>query len=258
MLFDLQSGRRRTLVRIVYSLLAASFLIGFVIFGVGSNGVGGIGDLFGGGSDSGNAAEAAYQAQIDDAEKQLKQDPKDQQALVNLARYRYLSGTRVADTDSSGTQVIPTDDTLTQWNLALDAWEKYLKTDPKEPDVQVAPQMVQAYRSVGDAEGAAKTQQLIVEEQPNAFNYAQLAYFLYAEGKLDEGKAAADTALSKSKGSEKKQLAKALDKIEQQATALAKAQKQQGQQQGGSASSQLQDPFGGLDTGGGAVAPAAP
>jgi hypothetical protein len=257
MLFDLQSGRRRTMVRIVYSLLAASFLIGFVIFGVGSNGVGGIGDLFGGGSDSGNAAAAAYQSQIDDAEKKLKQDPKDEQALIDLARYRYLSGARVAEQDSTTGQINPTDDTLTQWNLALDAWEKYLKTDPKELNLQVAPQMVQAYRSVGDAEGAAKTQAGIAKEQPNAFNYAQLSYFLYAEGKLDEGKAAADTAISKAKGKEKQQLQQALDKIDKQATALVKAQKQQGEQQSATGGSQLQDPFGGLDTGG-AVAPATP
>src|SRR5215212_740380 len=130
MLFDLQSGRRRTVVRVVYSMLAVSFLIGFVIFGVGSSGVGGIGDLLGGGSSGDNAAESAQQASIDAAEKDLKKDPKDPGALTSLASAYYLSGVGASDRDSSG-QLVPSDDSLNEWNKALDAWEKYLKTDPK-------------------------------------------------------------------------------------------------------------------------------
>lgn len=254
MLFDLQSGKRRRMVQVVYTLLAVSFLIGFVIFGVGSGGAGGIGDLFGGGGDSGNAAASAYQTQIDQAEKKLKQDPKNEQALLSLARYRYLSGVRVADTDSSGTQLIPSDDTKTQWNLALDAWERYVKTSPKELDKQVTQQMVEAYRTVGDAEGAAKTQQLVVDQQPSSIGYAQLSYFLYSAGKLDEGKAAADKAIQMASGKEKKKLQTALDKIDKQATALEKASKAQSATGG----NQLQDPFGGLNPGAGAAPPATP
>jgi tetratricopeptide (TPR) repeat protein len=254
MLFDLQSGKRRRLVQVVYSLLAASFLIGFVIFGVGSGGVGGIGDLFGGGSDSGNAAASAFQSQIDAAEAKLKKDPKDQAALLNVARYRFLSGAHAEAQTSPTAAPTPTDDTLTEWNLALDAWEKYLKTDPKEPDKQLTQQMVAAYQAVGDAEGAAKTQQVVVKQQPSALGYAQLSYFLYSSGKLDDGKAAADKAVQMSSGKEKQKLQKALAKIDQQATALQKASKQQSATGGNS----LQDPFGGLNGGAGAVPPAVP
>src|SRR3954453_8334189 len=117
MLFDLQSGRRRTVVRVVYSMLAASFLIGFVIFGVGSSGVGGIGDIIGGGS-SDKAADSAQQAAIDSAEKKMKKDPQDQEALVSLIRAYYLAGASSADLDANG-QPVPSDDTLTEWNKAL-------------------------------------------------------------------------------------------------------------------------------------------
>jgi tetratricopeptide (TPR) repeat protein len=254
MLFDLQSGKRRRVVQVVYTLLAASFLIGFVIFGIGSgSGLGGIGDLFGGGSSSSSGA-SIYQSQIDQAEKQLKQDPKDQKALVNLARYRYLAGVREATTDSTGTQLTPSDDTLTQWNLALDSWEKYLKTDPRKPDPQLTQQMVEAYRSVGDAAGAAKTQQIVVDEQPSSLAYAQLSFFLYAAGKLDDAKAAQERAVSMAKGKQKAQLSKALDKIASQAKSLQKAS----QQSSSGSGNQLSDPFGGLGAGGTAVPPASP
>ena len=62
MLFDLRSGKRRRVVQVVYSLLAASFLIGFVIFGVGTGGLGSIADIFNG--SSGESASSAYDRQI--------------------------------------------------------------------------------------------------------------------------------------------------------------------------------------------------
>jgi hypothetical protein len=251
MLFDLQSGRRRNVVRVVYSMLAASFLIGFVIFGVGSSGVGGIGDLLGGGSSGDNAAESAQQAQIDAAEKKLKKDPQDEEGLVSLATAYYLSGVGASDRDSNG-QLVPSDDTLSEWNKALNAWEKYLKTDPKKPDAQLAPQMVFAYRAIGDLEGAAKAQQVVVDSAPTSTNYAQLSFFFYADGKLDEGKQAADQAVAKAKGNEKKKLQTALDKLAQQAEDLEKASKKQSEAGG----NQLQDPFGSL--GGGGSAPVIP
>jgi tetratricopeptide (TPR) repeat protein len=247
MLFDLQSGRRRVVVRVVYTMLAVSFLIGFVIFGVGSSGVGGIGDLLGGGSSGDNAAESAQQASIDSAEKQLKKDPKDPEALVSLTRAYYLAGAGAADLDENG-QPVPSDETLSEWNKALDAWERYLKTDPKEPDAQLAPQMANAYQAVGDFSGAAATQQLVVDAQPNSFNYGRLAFFFYADGKLDEGKAAGDQAIAKAKGAQKKQLQKALDSLAKQAESIQKATKKQSEAGG----NQLQDPFGSLGGGGGA------
>jgi tetratricopeptide (TPR) repeat protein len=245
MLFDLQSGRRKTVVRVVYSLLAASFLIGFVIFGVGSSGLGGVGDLISGGSGGDSAAQSAQQAAIDSAEKKLKKDPKDQKALVDLTRAYYLAGAGAADVDSNG-QPIPSDDTITEWNKSLDVWERYLKTNPKPPDKQLAPQIANAYQAVGDFEGAAKTQQAIVEEDPNVFNYGRLAFFLYADGNLEAGKKAADTAISKAKGSQKKQYEKAFDQLAKQAESLQKASKAQSKASG----NQLQDPFGGLSGGG--------
>ena len=73
MLFDLRSGKRRRLVQVVYTLLAASFIIGFVIFGVGSNGIGGIGDLISGGGDD----SAVPGLPVPDADRRCRDDAEE-------------------------------------------------------------------------------------------------------------------------------------------------------------------------------------
>jgi hypothetical protein len=257
MLFDLQSGKRKTVVRIVYGTLAALFLIGFVGFSIGSNVSGGIFDALGLTNSSGGGsgdATTQYDSQIEQAEKQVKKNPQDEQALLNVARYRFLAGTQVADRDATTGQLVANDDARSQWNPALDAWEKYLKTDPKKPDLQVAGQMVYAYQQLGDAEGAAQTQKLIVAAQPSAIGYAQLAVFEFADGNLSAGDAAADKAKSEAKGKQAKQISKQLDQLAKQARAVKKQAAASSQASGGQ--SQLQNPFGGLGASPGITTPA--
>jgi len=88
-------------VQVVYGMLAALFLLGFVFFGVGSGGIGSITDLLNGGG-SGGSASSAFDSQISHAQQQLKQDPKNEQALANLASYEYQKG-RTGITQSSST-----------------------------------------------------------------------------------------------------------------------------------------------------------
>jgi hypothetical protein len=256
MLFDLQSGKRKTVVRIVYGTLAALFLIGFVGFSIGSNVSGGIFDALGLTNSSGGSSDATtqYDSQIEQAEKQVKKNPQDEQALLNVARYRFLAGTQVADRDETTGQLVANDDARSQWNPALDAWEKYLKTDPKKPDLQVAGQMVYAYQQLGDAEGAAQTQKLIVAAQPSAIGYAQLAVFEYADGSLSAGDAAANKAESEAKGKQAKQISKQLDQFAKQARAVKKQAAASSQASGGQG--QLQNPFGGLGASPGITTPA--
>jgi hypothetical protein len=53
MLFDLQSGRRRRVIQVVFGALAVIFAVSFVFFGIGSEVGGGFADSLnlGGGSD---------------------------------------------------------------------------------------------------------------------------------------------------------------------------------------------------------------
>ena len=275
MLFDLKSGKRRRVVQVVFGFLAFIFFISFVGFGIGSGASGGLFDAIGlGGDDTSQDAsvETQFQPQIDQAEAKLEKDPKDAAALEDLARYNYLAGQAQLEVDDSGAATI-TDGTREDWNAALDAWEKYVATDPKQVDVQVAGQVICAYvpqtcfplsgdPGTVDFDGAAKAAELVAEQEPSAQSLAQLAYLQLAGGHIEEGTKTADEAVAEASGSEAKDLEKQFDKLIKQATDLQKAQEKAqkaGSEGGATGGSQLQNPFGALgsDSGSG-VPPAAP
>ena len=272
MLFDLKSGKRRRVVQVVFGFLAFIFFISFVGFGIGSGASGGLFDAIGLGGDdtSSSSTDSQYQSQIDSAEKKLQQNPKDEKALLSLARYRYLSGSTQLDVDQEAQTVSFTTETADEWNEALDAWERYLKTDPKEIDPQVAAQMICAYvpalpppSCIGaqttdvNFEGAIHTQQLLANEDPSAQNYATLAYFLYSDGRIDAGRQAADQAIAKVPAKQRKKLEKGFDQLDKQAAAAQKAQKQASQAGNATGETPLQNPFGGLGSGSGTGLPPA-
>ena len=76
MLFDLQSGKRRRVVQVVFGALAFIFLISFVGFGIGSPGTGGIFDAIGLGGDSASTGNPQFDQQIDDAEARVADEPQ--------------------------------------------------------------------------------------------------------------------------------------------------------------------------------------
>jgi hypothetical protein len=258
MLFDLKSGKRRRVVQVVFGFLAFIFFISFVGFGIGSDVSGGIFDAIGlGGNGSSDSPTSTYEQQIDDAEAALAKNPKDEQALGDLARYRYLAGQEQLEADDAGQPVV-TEETRAEWSQALDAWERLLKTDPEKVEPLVAGQMVFAYQSLGDIGGAAEAQRIVAEQSPTAENLALLAYYLYSAGQVEEGKKAADQAIAKAKGGQKQLFIRELEKLDEQARQLAKAQEQAGDQPSATGGSGLSNPFGGLGSDAGTLPPAAP
>ena len=77
MLFDLR-GKRKRLVQVVYALLAAIFLVGFVGFGIGvGDAPGGILDALGlAGSGSSGSLTSQFDDQIDTANAAAGQEPE--------------------------------------------------------------------------------------------------------------------------------------------------------------------------------------
>jgi tetratricopeptide (TPR) repeat protein len=247
-LFDLRSGKRRRVVQIVYGGLAASFLIGFVFFGVGSGGIGSISDIFSSGG--GGSTSSAFEAQISHAEDVLKKDPQNEQALSNLANYQFQSG-RTGVTQSDPTQA-PTvsQDAQTAFSNAVDAWSRYLKVANK-PDPALANEMAQAYVFLNDANGAARAQRIFAEAQPSTASFGNLAIYLYLAGDFKSGDAAAKQAVTKAPQGQAKQTQAQLGQVKQRAEKLAKAQKAATRaSSGGSGSGGLQDPFSGLSPSG--------
>ena len=80
MLFDLQTPRRRRVVRVVFGGLALIFAISFVFLGVGTGGGGfSFSDLFGGGSSS--SSSTAFDSDIKAAQEKLVVNPNDTTTL---------------------------------------------------------------------------------------------------------------------------------------------------------------------------------
>ena len=250
MLFDLR-GKRKRVVQVTYVLLAVLFLSGFLLFGIGTGGgLGGLGDVIGLGDNSNTGSGTAqFQDEVDAAQAKLAKHPDDTDALLKLAENEYLLGKEGVAIDQSTGQISITNDAHTALGEAADAWSKYLRVVKGKPDVRTAFDMVNVYVILNDADGAAKTQEIIAKDQPSAQAYGQLAYFQYLGGDISDGDASRDKALSMASGAQRKQLEGTLKPARKTGIKLKQAQQKAKEQQRGGASTTpgtnpLQTPFG--------------
>jgi hypothetical protein len=115
-LFDLQSPRRRRVIRVTFGGLALIFAISFVFLGVGTGGGGfSFSDLFGSGG--GGSSATAFDDDISAAQDKLAVNPNDTVALARLVQLEYSAAN--ANTDSNGA---PTSEGEQHLNQAADAW----------------------------------------------------------------------------------------------------------------------------------------
>jgi tetratricopeptide (TPR) repeat protein len=252
MLFDLSSGKRRRVVQVIYAMLALLIGGGLVLFGIGGGGSGGILDAIGIGGDSSGSSSPQYEQQISDYEAKLQQNPQDTAALIGLAKVHYLSATSSGvSTDPQTGQLSISEDAHSELEQAAETWQKYLKTNPDNPNANAATNAVQVYQLLNDAKGAAEAQRIVADAQNSSAAFGQLAFYLYADFNFKEADAAADKAVSLADASDRKNIEKTMQAYSAQAhktqKAIEKAQ-QQGNS-GGAAQQQLQDPFGSLGAG---------
>jgi hypothetical protein len=184
MLFDLK-GKRRRMVQGVYLTLAVLMGAGLVLFGIGSSVNGGLSDLFSGGNGS-NKGNELVQKRIDTADKQLQANPTNQAALTEVIRGHYQLATANSDPNTGQFNK----DAIADLQAAADAWQRYLATKPKKPNLGIARVMVQAYSGLAQSTqsdqpnaaqpfwaGAAGATELIAEAQPNPTNYIALVQY---------------------------------------------------------------------------------
>jgi tetratricopeptide (TPR) repeat protein len=260
MLFDLR-GKRRRFIQVVYGLLAALFLIGFVGFGVGSEtGAGGIFDALGVGGDDSSSSNPEFESEIESAEERLAQNPKDEQALLRLAEVHYAAGNSSAEADPETGQLTVTEETRTEYQESIAAWERYLDLNPKNPNAGTAAQVLGAYQALvnsetdpaaleSELEGAAVTAELVAENNPSPNTWAVAAQFAYLSGDTARGDANADKATQEASGSEVKQVDKLLAQAKKSGVQLQKEI-----EKAGPGKEALTSPLGGL----GGSAPTAP
>ena len=225
MLFDIR-GKRKRVIQVIYVGLAVLMGGGLILFGIGGSTNGGLFDAIGLGGDS-VATDPQFDAQIKRAEATLATNPNDEKALLILARTHFLQGQTSTDVNAQG-QRTPTDQTISEFGDAIDAWSKYLATKPAKPDDSVAALILQAYGTVTTAQnppaelkdnvnGAYKAAQVVAEARPSLGTYLSLAQTAYLSGRTKEGDAARKKALAAATDSSTKNtLNQQLDQAEKQ------------------------------------------
>jgi hypothetical protein len=266
-LFDLQSPRRRRVVRVVFGGLALIFAISFVFLGVGTGGGGfSFSDLFGGGSSD---SSTAFDDDIEAAQAKLAANPTDTTTLATLVQLHYSAAN--ANTDSSGA---PTDDGVQQLREAADTWNKYVKASngnispsaavyalntfdllaridfsKARTDTSQTEALADVNAAVNDWKSAAQAQQVLIEKQPQkatSNSYATLAQYLYLAGDTKGGDQAAAQAKTAKGAADAATIDKQLQSVQQLGQQLQAAIKSLTKQQSQAAT-------GGGATGGGAT-----
>jgi hypothetical protein len=209
MLFDLK-GKRRRVVQGTYLTLAVLMGAGLVLFGIGSDVSGGLGDLFrdGGGS---NEANKTIEKRIDAAERTLATDPKNSAALATLVRGHYQLATSTASAETSEF----TEDSVPDLQKTVAAWKRY-QAAVEKVDPSLARLVIQAYDGLGrlqkeaqDAtqywEGAAGAAEAVATAQPRAQNYILLVQYATWAGQTRKAELAGQKAIELAPKDQKKE-----------------------------------------------------
>lgn len=198
MLFDLRSGRRRNLIKVVYATLAV--LMGLSLFLV----IGGfnIAELF-----QGNGTVDAASEFEDDAERieeRLRKDPENPQYLLSLTRARVNAGNAQYSGDPGAEVREITPEAIQQLRLGQDAWERYLEaTDKPNPSgavlmsttlLTLAENARSSTESIENVEGAVQAAKIVADQKPSLGSLSTLAFYTALLAKKDQAEAIADKA----------------------------------------------------------------
>jgi len=261
MLFEL-GGKRKRFIQVIYVFLALLLGGGLVLFGIGGDANGGIADIFGFGSNDSVEGDPATDEQISRLQEDLAADPENSAALAKLARAQFNAAQFQLIPDEEG-NVALTDEAISSFEASIDSWERYLDTDPKPIDDDVAGLMIQAYGNVaGTSTSAATTEdqihgafeaaQIVAEARPSSGTLVTLGTYAYLAGEDKVAEQARKDALADASDSTaKQQINQQLDSAKAQAKLVEKQLAESAPDK-----DQLENPLEGL--GGTSSAPALP
>ncbi len=169
------------MVQVIYLSLAILMGGGLVLFGIGGATPGGLVDAVTG-QGSGGGGTDVYKERVERLQQQVATNPKDDEALADLARAQVQQASVEGYEETTGTY---TKDGIAQLREAATTWERYVDLDPKKPDAGVAALMVNAYGpgALNQPIEATRALETLIEGRgPSAALYTQLAVQAYAAG----------------------------------------------------------------------------
>ena len=264
MLFDLR-GKRKRVIQVIYVLLAIIMAASLIVIGL----PGGVNPFSSG---SGVVSQDTADLSIERAENlqaKIAAEPNNTNAQEELIRARIAAGNSLIEIDEeTGAQTI-TEGASTQYDLAAQSWEEYLKSTDNKPDQSVAQVMAttlftlsqnstvaQFQTNIADAAEAQGYVARAVEAAAKNGNgpsagptLATLATYQFYAQQTEEAGATTRRALAATDDKVEKQQIKAqLESIEKDAARIGKilAQaKKQAKKEGGKS---LEEPAGSLGT----------
>jgi DNA repair exonuclease SbcCD ATPase subunit len=230
MLFDLQRGRRKTAVKVVYGILAV--LMGASLFLV----VGplNIGELFNSNSSGGGEVAKPYEEQAERLEAKLKKDPENTQLLEGLTRAQVTAGNSLLSLEPDEEDLT---NALQQYKLASSTWSEYVDAtnEPSAGTAQlVAPALLslaERSRTYGEAqrniEAATEAQQIVAKQRPTLNSFSTLALYTYFTGDFKAAEAAQAKAAKLTRAKyEREQLDKQMEEVKKNAEKFQKSRKE--------------------------------
>lgn len=221
MLFDLQRGRRKTAVKVVYAVLAV--LMGASLFLV--VGPVNLGEIFNSNSSSGGNVAQPYEEQAERLEVKLKKDPENPQLLQALARAQVTAGNSLLSLEPDEEDL---NNALQQYRLASSSWAEYvdLTAEPSAGTAQlIAPALLslaERSRTYGEAqrniEAATDAQQIVAKQRPTLNSFSTLALYTYFTGDYKAAEAAQAQAAKLTRAKfEREQLDKQMEEVKKNA-----------------------------------------
>lgn len=198
MLFDLRSGRRRNVVKVVYATLAV--LMGLSLFLV----IGGfnIAELFQGSATVDVASE--FEDDAERLEGKLRNDPENPQLLLGLTRARINAGNAQYSGDPGAEVREITPEAVQQLRLGQDAWERYLEaTDKPNPSGAVlmsstllvlAENARSSIESKENVEAAVVAAKIVADQKPSLNSLSTLAFYTALLARKEQAEAIAGKA----------------------------------------------------------------
>ncbi|MEK6278044.1 MAG: hypothetical protein AABM29_08535 [Actinomycetota bacterium] len=268
MLFDLQRGKRRRVVQVIYGTLALLMGGGLIFFGIGSNVQGGLFDAFDSGSNSGNPQ---FEEEAQKLERKLKADPNNPQLLAATTRAWYTAANSQVEYDpNTGAPLGFPQGAINDFERAGAAWQRYLDTKPEKPNSNVAGLAATALFYSGASattasdfersiKEAVETQAIFAEAEPSLNSYVTLARYSYYAGDFEGGDRAAAKAKQETTSAQAASLKQAIAQYRKDGKKIAKQIKVASKfKPSGQGKQALENPLGGLSGGGSGLSAPAP